>query len=742
MPRPSTVPADSKARSEKITGVIDRIRYQNDETGYQVLSLLVEGASEPVTVAGISASKEGERVSAEGEWVVHPKHGKQFKAALIVTEIPSSRDGLIGFLSSGMIKGLGPIYARKIVDFFGADTIDILDKAPKKLLEVPGIGPAKSHAFAKGWAEQTAVRGIMIFLQSHGISANSATRIYRKYGASAVERIKENPYILARDIRGIGFKGADFIALSMGTPMTAMVRLRAGVTYVLSRCARSGHCGMGRDGLVRDSARLLRVASKFIEAAIDEELAHSRPFMVAHESNIYIAQLVEYEQYIADRLIALSHGLVPWGHIDVDGAISQVQARSPVPFDDDQRNAIASALTNKVAVVTGGPGVGKTTILNAILQVVKSPSIKIALAAPTGKAAKRMAESTGMEAMTIHRLIGLRQGMLRNSDEPIDCDLIVLDESSMTDIPLMAALLSALPSRTALLIVGDVDQLASVGPGQVLADIIDSGIFPVVRLTRIHRQKDGSLIVENAHAINRGELPVSGKGTNNDFFFIRTNESAKIPSLVRELVSDRIPKAFGFNPMGDVQILCPMTKTDCGTVSMNLMMQALLNPSPAGFIMREKTRFGVGDRVMQTENNYDKSVFNGDTGIIVRIDLEEKVVVVDIDGEDVEYHASELDQLVLSYAMSIHKSQGSEFPVVIIPVTLEHRRMLARHLFYTAVTRGRNLVVLVGQESALLIAVRNDLDKFRLTRLRDFLVEGDAASLPIPPTRSASLALH
>lgn len=713
--------ADDVLGIESLVGTIRRVLFANEETGYQVMKVKVDDQKDPVSVAGCSHAKEGEQIRAKGAWVVHPSFGPQFKAESIVAVLPTTREGLIAFLSSGLIKGIGKTYATRIVDHFGFDTIEVLDAEPARVIDVSGIGAARANKIAKGWQEQRSVREIMIFLQSNGVTTSQAFRIYKTYGEGAVDKIRSNPYRLARDVRGIGFSGADKIAANLGIPRDSIQRVKAGIQHALYQNMSQGHCGMERSDLLENSNELLGVSGELLELALAEELNAVDSTMEQDGGKVYISYLAARERFVAKRFADLIRGDAPWPAIEVMPAIDAVERQIGFTLAPAQKDAVALGIRSKVAVITGGPGVGKTTILNAILKILMSQGVRVALAAPTGKAAKRMQESTGRVAETIHRLIGLG-GTGRKSLKPIECDLLVVDESSMLDISLIASLLEALPNRAALLIVGDVDQLPSVGPGQVLADLIESGIIPVARLNKIFRQAEGSLIIDNAHRINAGELPQHERGSKSDFYFIEANKPERVISTIKTLVTGRIKRAFGL-ASDQIQILSPMNRSETGNFAMNTLMQSLINPNPARKITKYGRTLGVGDRVMQVLNNYDKAVFNGDMGVVTAIDEENDQVVVDIDGRQIEYESKELDELVLAYAMTIHKSQGSEFPCVIIPVTTQHFMMLARNLIYTGVTRGRKLVILVGQTKALAMAVQNDRSMQRVTRLKRFLQE-------------------
>ncbi|WP_094561414.1 ATP-dependent RecD-like DNA helicase, partial [Synechococcus sp. 8F6] len=648
---------------------------------------------------------------------------------------------------SGMIRGIGPIYASKLVEAFGAEVFEVIEQAPERLREVPGIGKVRAGRIALAWADQKVVREIMVFLHSHGVGTARAVRIFKTYGNDAVQVMAENPYRLARDIRGIGFRTADAIAARLGIEHTATIRLRAGINYALLEASGEGHCGLPTAELLKLAGELLAVEGPdgtrgplepaVIQAALDLELAEGAVVAdsLAGEPAIFLSHLHRDERRIAEALLEQVQGARPWGVIDAGKAISWVDQRLGLQLAASQKAAVEQALASKLLVITGGPGVGKTTLINAILQILAAKKLRIQLCAPTGRAAKRMAEATGLEAKTIHRLLEFdpaSYGFRRGAELPLECDLLVVDETSMVDVPLMASLLAAIPPEAALLLVGDVDQLPSVGPGQVLADVIASGAVPVTRLTEVFRQAASSRIITTAHAINSGTIPdlrAPADGASSDFYFLPAETPEQAVALILKVVGERIPARFGFDPVGEVQVLCPMARGGCGSRSLNIELQQLLNPDPAEQVERFGWRFAPGDKVMQIANDYEKEVFNGDVGTIDAIDSDNSELSVLFPASEagvagsraVIYGWGELDHLVPAYACTIHKSQGSEYPAVVIPLLTQHYAMLQRNLVYTGLTRGKQLVVLVGQKKALAMAVKNHLGRRRCTKLAEWL---------------------
>jgi len=732
---PSLSPMNTQAQStiarEPLSGLVERVTFHSAETGFCVLRTKVRGQRDLVTVVGHAATiTAGEFIQASGAWVNDRTHGLQFKADFLRATPPTTAEGIEKYLGSGLIKGIGPVYARKLVKAFGDAVFDVIEQEPDRLRQVTGIGPKRAARITAGWADQKIIREIMVFLHSHGVGTSRAVRIFKTYGPDAIQVITENPYRLARDIRGIGFKTADAIAARLGIEKTALIRARAGISYALAEATDEGHCGLPRAALVPLAEALLEIDASIVETALGLELKDGTVVAdtLAAEPCVFLAPLYRAEQAIADRLRRLASGAVPWPYIDAEKAIPWVEEKAGITLAESQRAALRQAVASKVLVITGGPGVGKTTLVNSILKILRAKGVSILLAAPTGRAAKRLSESTGLEAKTIHRLLETdpqNGGFRRDDTNPLECSLLVVDETSMVDVPLMNALLRAVPARAALLLVGDVDQLPSVGPGQVLADVITSGVVPVVRLTEVFRQAATSRIVVNAHRINAGLMPEWPKaGEESDFYFVEAASPEIGVGKLIEIVRERIPKRFGFDPVRDIQVLCPMNRGGLGARSLNIELQRVLNPPGEPRVERFGWTFGMGDKVMQVENDYDKEVYNGDLGIVSAIDPEEGTLIAEFDGRPVTYDYGELDEIVLAYATTIHKSQGSEYPVVVIPIVTQHYTMLQRNLVYTGVTRGKRLVVMVGQRRALAMAIRGEQGRRRWSKLGEWLRDG------------------
>ncbi|WP_291982528.1 ATP-dependent RecD-like DNA helicase [Candidatus Accumulibacter sp. ACC005] len=714
---------------DRLAGLVERVTFHNEQNGFCVLRLKVKGERELITLIGHApVVSPGEYASASGNWVTDREHGRQFRAVFVKIYPPTTLTGIERYLGSGMVKGIGPVYAGKLVKAFGAAVFDVIEQSPERLREIPGIGEVRARKITSGWADQKVIRSIMVFLHAHGVSTSRAVRIFKTYGQGAIEIVQENPYRLAQDIRGIGFLSADTIAQKIGIAKDSPLRAQAGISYALTEASGQGHCGLPYAELVPLAVKLLDIAESIIETAIAQEVADEvlLPDSVGGQACVFLAPLYYAEQSIAAQIQRLDAGGTTLPAFEADKAIPWVEQKLSIQLADSQKEAIRLALSSKLLVITGGPGVGKTTLVNSILTIMTVKGVKPLLCAPTGRAAKRLSESTGLEAKTIHRLLEINpiNGQFkRNADNPLECDLLVADECSMIDVPLANQLLKAVATRTAVILVGDVDQLPSVGPGQFLTDLIDSGVVPVIRLTEVFRQAATSRIVRSAHQINRGVFPsLPEKGDASDFYLVAAEEPEVIAQTVVDLVQTRLPRKFEVDPIRDIQVLCPMNRGITGARGINQALQAVLNPPGEHSVDKFGNRFSVGDKVMQIENNYDRDVFNGDIGFVTGVDQDEEELAVAFDGRVVSYPFGELDELVLCYATTIHKSQGSEYPVVVIPISTQHYMMLKRNLIYTGITRGKRLVVLVGQKRALAMAVKGKQVERRWSKLKERLV--------------------
>jgi len=723
-----------------LQGQIERVTYQNDENNYSVIKVKVYGRRELVTVIGhIVNPTPGEVIKMKGEWGNHPKFGEQFKIVFCQTTTPATVYGIEKYLGSGLIKGIGPVMAKRIVKKFKEDTLNIIESDISKLVEVEGIGKKRIGMIRKAWQEQKEIRTVMLFLQSHGVSSGYAAKIFKQYGNEAITIVQENPYRLATDIFGIGFLTADRIAEKLGFTRDSDLRANAGILYVLHELTDEGHVYYPYEPLIQKSKEILDIDREIIIKALGK-LALDRQIVIEDlnqnigefQENNKAVYLVGYhiaETNIALRLKNLLHVPQAIRKIDSEKAIQWVQEKLSIALADSQIEAVQAASLNKVMVITGGPGTGKTTIIKAIIRIFSALKSKIMLAAPTGRAAKRMSEATGFEAKTIHRLLEYnmkKRGFEKNEEHPLDCDLLIVDEASMIDTLLMHHLLKAIPVKATFILVGDTNQLPSVGAGNVLKDIIDSKIAPVVELNKIFRQAQSSSIIVNAHQINNGLMPNLKSPLNkpDDFYFIEQEEPEKVLELIISLIKDRIPKRFGFNPVQEIQVLTPMHRGVVGAGNLNIELQKALNPKDDLEVIRGGRCFKVNDKVMQITNNYNKEVFNGDIGRIAAIDPEAQELAVIIDDREVIYDYSELDELVLAYAISVHKSQGSEYPAVILPILTQHYILLQRNLLYTGVTRGKKLVVIVGTKRAMAIAIKNNKTEKRYTLLKYRLMGG------------------
>lgn len=701
----------------KLRCVVERITYQNAENGYSVMKVKVKGYDDLVTLVGnLLEVPAGSVLLCEGEWRVDKRYGQQFQCQTWEEVMPATAYGIEKYLGSGLVKGIGPKFAKLIVGHFGTDTIEVIETDIERLYEVPGIGKKRVEKISESWEKQKDIKNVMLFLQGFGVSTAYAAKIYRQYGKESIDKVKENPYRLADDIWGIGFKTADGIARKMGYEMNDERRLRSGLIYTLNQLADEGHCYAEEEQLIATARQLLEADEECIHTAMTHAIETED--LMLDGTGIYLPPFYYAECGTANRLSTLVHTKEVGSIFTARFDLAKLQRETGIEYDEVQVEAIRQAIASKVMVLTGGPGTGKTTTTKAIIAALQSAGMRILLAAPTGRAAKRMSEATGMEAKTIHRLLEYnpQDGYKRNDETPLEGDALIVDECSMIDIILMNNLTKALPTTMRLVLVGDIDQLPSVGAGNVLRDIIDSGVIPVVRLTRIFRQAQSSRIVMSAHAINRGCFPDISNGQHTDFFFMKQEEPEKVAETIVSLVRDRLPKAYR-QPAANIQVLTPMQRGVVGAANLNMALQQALNHNTAALVRGGYT-YKEGDRVMQLRNNYDKDVYNGDLGYVRSVDMEERTLTVDFDGQLVEYEVSELDELTLAYATTIHKSQGSEYPIVVMPVLMTHYVMLQRNLIYTGITRAKKICVLVGQTKALAYAIHNMKVLKRNTRLK------------------------
>ena len=689
----------------KIRCVVERITYQNPENGYTVLKVSVKGYNDLIPVIGnLFDVNVGSVLLVEGEWKVDGKYGRQFAAESWEETMPATVYGIEKYLGSGLVKGIGPKFARRIVQKFGTDTIDIIDTEPGRLLEINGIGKKRVELIKASWEQQKEVKNVMLFLQDHGVSTSFASKIYRQYGNDSISIVKENPFRLADDIWGIGFVTADKIAEKLGFQKTDFARCRSGISYTLGKLSDEGHVYAEREQLIKKATELLDTDETAISSALQQMLV-AEELKVEGEA-IYLPTFYYAEIGTASKLLHLFHtGDGEESPAAVD--IPAIEAVLNMHYDEIQAEAIRTAVSSRIMVLTGGPGTGKTTTTQGIITALQQSGLEILLAAPTGRAAKRMSEATGMEAKTIHRLLEFKppEGYQKNENNPLEGDVLILDECSMIDLALMNSLLKAIPGRMKLIMVGDIDQLPSVGAGNVLRDIIDSGVFPVVRLTKIFRQAQSSRIITNAHRINAGQMPDLSNGKKSDFFFMGCDDPEVAANLIVQLVQSRLPKAY-HTDASSIQVLTPMQRGVVGAVNLNQMLQKALNPGESG-LRRGGYLYRESDKVMQIRNNYEKEVFNGDIGQITRIDYTDRKLMIQFDGREVAYDATELDEIVHAYATTIHKAQGSEYPVVVMPIMMTHYVMLQRNLLYTGITRAKRLLVIVGTRKALACCVKN-----------------------------------
>ena len=704
---------------EKIKCTIERITFQNPENGYSVLQATIKGYREEQTLVGtFHEVTVGAVLTVEGTWRVDKRYGRQFAVEKWTEELPADIIGIEKYLGSGLVKGIGPKFAKLIVAKFGLDTFNVIENEPDKLLEVYGIGKGRVAKILASWEKQKDVKDIMVFLQGHGVSSTYAAKIYKQYGKESIEKVQANPYCLADDIWGIGFKTADGIAEKLGYEKNDLRRCRSGIFYTLNKLSEDGHVYSEREQLIKSAKELLQAEEEPITQALDDMI--TKEDLILDEEAIFLPPFYYAEIGVASKLKRLledSTGNLFDGTLNIE----EIVKKTGIQYDDVQVAAIQQAVKSKVMVLTGGPGTGKTVTTQGIIAALESLGQGILLAAPTGRAAKRMNEATGKEAKTIHRLLEYNpaEGYGRNDENPLDGGVLIVDESSMIDVILMNSLLKAVPSHMRLILVGDIDQLPSVGAGNVLRDIIDSGVVPVIRLTKIFRQAQTSRIITNAHKINQGIFPDISNGRDADFFFIKQEDPEKAAQEIVNIVKNRIPKAYHYST-NDIQVLAPMQRSVVGATNLNIILQEAINPE-GDFLSRGGFKYRKGDRVMQIRNNYDKEVFNGDIGIVQNVNMEDRSLTVIYEGRAVEYEDNELDEVTLAYATTIHKSQGSEYPVVVIPLLMTHFVMLQRNLVYTGITRAKKICIIVGTTKALAYSVHNMVVLKRNTKLKERL---------------------
>lgn len=737
----------------KIRCIVERITYQNPENGYTILKVNVKGYDDLVTVVGsLLDANVGSVLLIDGDWKIDTKYGRQFMAQKWEETMPASIYGIEKYLGSGLIKGVGPKFAQRIVQKFGTDTLAVIEDNPDALIQVEGIGSKRVGMIKESWERQKEVKNIMLFLQEHGVSTSFAAKIYKAYGNESIEKVKENPFRLADDIWGIGFKTADSIAQKLGFGKETHVRLRSGIMYTLGELADEGHTYALRVQLMEKAASLLEAEQECIVASMEQMLKEKD--LIQEGEAIYLPPFYYAETGVANKLLRLaaqpagdklwtrlSNARIETGNNALSVDVEKIEATVNMKYDEVQGDAIRQAAMAKVMVLTGGPGTGKTTTTQGIIAAYRAYGLNILLSAPTGRAAKRMTEATGLEAKTIHRLLECKppEGYQRDEENPLEGDVLIVDECSMIDIILMNSLLKAIPQSMRVILVGDIDQLPSVGAGNVLRDIIESDRFPVIRLTRIFRQAQTSRIIMNAHRINQGKMPDTSNGKDTDFFFVTQEEAEGAVEEIVKLVKHKLPKYYK-TPSSMIQVLTPMQRGVVGATNLNLALQEALNPTGEG-LRRSGSIFRAGDKVMQIRNNYDKEVFNGDIGSVTAIDLEDRTLTIDFDGRQLAYDITELDEIVHAYATTIHKAQGSEYPIVVMPILMNHYVMLQRNLIYTGITRAKKTLIMVGTKKALAYAVNNVTVTKRNTLLRErlageFSVPGEVCKVISYPEKS------
>jgi len=716
-------------QSIKISGTLERIVFKNTETGYMVGRLRLEDRSLETIVGNAFELQCGEKLEVTGKWVINKNYGRQFEIESVRTEVPNTAAGIENYLGSGLIKGIGPVMAKKIVTLFKLDTLRVLDEEPKRLNEIGGIGRKRINQILKSWKKHKNIREVMIFLQSYGISSTYAIKIYNYYGDNSINIIKVNPYRLSEDIFGIGFKTADKIALMAGIKKDSLFRIKAGIIHLLKSAEDQGHCYCPYEEFIEMVQGFLDTELDKVTSALKELESEGKVTVIKDDiSKVYLTAIYNAEKYVSEKIkILLSdegeHKAREGKKENIDQLIKDLAGRQGVVLDSTQIEAVRKAVTEKILIITGSPGTGKSTILDFVIKILKKENKKVLLGAPTGRASKRLCETTGRDAKTIHRLLNYNPKLnkfLKNDKDPVDADVVIIDEASMLDIRLMRSLLSAVKPETCIIFVGDVDQLPSVGAGNVLSDIINSGVVTVIELKKIYRQEGESLIIYNAHKVRDGQFPYIGKPRNNDFFFIEKDDPGEVVALILNLLIERIPKSFNYDPFHDVQVLVPTNKGIVGVNNLNSEIQNILN-STTRKVLKGNTKYGLNDKVIQLKNNYEKDVYNGDIGFISDIDFEMEEIKVTFNGRTVSYDFYELDEISLSYAISIHKSQGSEFKCTIIPILTSHYMLLQRNLLYTAITRARELAILVGNKKAIGMAVNRNVVEKRYTSLKESL---------------------
>jgi len=725
-----------KVQEKTLSGTIERVTFHNEENGYCVLRVSMSDTRKAQTVVGnCAAPNAGEEIAARGEWIEDDQYGSQFKASEISTSEPDNLKGIERYLGSGLIDGIGPTYAKKLVKKFGPEVFNIIDDRSKRLEEVEGIGPKRRQEIKKSWEKQKSVRRIMVFLHQHGISTARAVRIYKTYGDESIKKLRNNPYRLSHDLHGVGFKTADAIASKLGINFDDLSRIEAGLHFALQTATGNGHCALPEIELIESATELLGVDQIKIEDCLKKIITKREVSKdeINSVTMIFPPQLIASEKIISERILNLASRKPDYPKFEIEKALSWCQKKIGYSLAQGQRKAVELALRERVLIITGGPGVGKTTILRSVLMILRAKKVAPILCAPTGRAAKRMSESTGLEASTIHRLLefkGHSGKFSHDENNPVEGDLFIVDEASMIDTQLMSSFLRALPKNAHLILVGDVDQLPSVGPGSVLSDMINSNELPVARLNEIFRQSSESRIITAAHEINEGILPIElTKSAKNDpksdFFFISSDEPEKTSETIANIVSRRIPENLGLDPVNDIQVITPMHRGSLGTQALNRKLQDSLNPANESTFEIERfgARYRVGDKVIQTRNNYDKETLNGDIGKVIEISTDPGKIIIQFSGQrTVSYEPGELDEISPAFAITVHKSQGSEFPCVVIPVSTQHFLLLQRNLLYTAITRGSRVVVLVGQKKAAAMAVKNIDTKERYRGLLQRLI--------------------